>query len=45
LKSTKTKKLKLKLRAKRKGRLSMPQKIPIPKVINGKFFEVGPKLF
>tara|TARA_B100000212_G_scaffold265424_1_gene204960 strand:- start:469 stop:606 length:138 start_codon:yes stop_codon:yes gene_type:complete len=44
LKSTKTKKLKLKLKEKRREKLAMPQKIPIPKVIDGKFFELGPKL-
>ena len=45
LKLIKTKKLKLKLMAKRKGKLAMPQKIPIPKAIDDKFFVMGPKLF
>ena len=45
LKLIKTKKLKLKLMAKRKGKLSTIQKILILKVINDKFFGVDPKLF
>tara|TARA_B100001027_G_C16096368_1_gene254030 strand:+ start:182 stop:352 length:171 start_codon:yes stop_codon:yes gene_type:complete len=45
LKLIKTKKLKLKLMAKRKEKLAMSKKIPIQKVINDKFFGVDPKLF
>ena len=45
LKSIKTKKLKLKLMARRKEKLAIPQKLPISKVINDKFFGVDPKLF
>ena len=45
LKSTKTKKLKLKLQVKRKEKLTKPQKIPISKAINDKFFGVDPRLF
>ena len=45
LKSIKTKKLKLKLMAKRMVKLATPKKIPTSKVINDKFFGVDPKLF
>ena len=45
LKLIKTKKLKLKLMVKRKGKLATTQKILISKVINDKFFGVDPKLF
>ena len=45
LKSIKTKKLELKLMAKKKEKLAILKKIPISKAINDKFFGVDPKLF